>query len=125
MLIKPVFGGLERIKMEIKITKTTHPKQKPDQSKRGFGIYDTDHMFIMNYDEGEGWHDPRIVPYAPFELDPAAMVLHYAQEVFEGLKAYHTADGSIQLFRPEKPAPPDFRGRFRFREGPASVFPRK
>ncbi len=89
--------------MEIKITRTTTPKQKPaDQSKLGFGIYYTDHMFIMNYDEPEGWHDPRIVPYAPFELDPAAMVLHYAQEVFEGLKAYRTADGSIQLFRPEK-----------------------
>ena len=50
MLIKPVFGGMERIKMEIKITKTTHPKQKPDQSKLGFGIYYTDHMFIMNYE---------------------------------------------------------------------------
>ena len=89
--------------MEIKITKTTTPKAKPaDQSKLGFGKYYTDHMFIMNYDEGQGWHDARIVPYAPFELDPAAMVLHYAQEIFEGLKAYRTADGSIQLFRPEK-----------------------
>jgi len=89
--------------MEIKITRTTNPKKKPeDQSKLGFGVYYTDHMFIMNYDEGEGWHDARIVPYAPFELDPASMVFHYAQEVFEGLKAYRTADGSIQLFRPEK-----------------------
>ncbi len=88
--------------MEIKITKTTNPKQKPDQTKLGFGNYYTDHMFIMNYDEGQGWHDPRIVPYGPFEIDPASMVLHYAQEVFEGLKAYRTADGKIQLFRPEK-----------------------
>ncbi len=89
--------------MEIKITRTTNPKKKPeDQSKLGFGVYYTDHMFIMNYDEGEGWHDARIVPYAPFELDPASMVFHYAQEVFEGLKAYRTLDGSIQLFRPEK-----------------------
>lgn len=89
--------------MEIKVTRTSKPKQKPtDQSKLGFGVYYTDHMFIMNYDEGEGWHDARIVPYAPFELDPAAMVLHYAQEVFEGLKAYRAKDGSIQLFRPEK-----------------------
>ncbi len=88
--------------MEIKIQKTTAPKQKPDQKKLGFGIYYTDHMFIMNYDEGQGWHDPRIVPYGPVSLDPAAMVLHYAQEVFEGLKAYRTADGKIQLFRPEK-----------------------
>ena len=86
--------------MEISITKTTTPKQKPaDESKLGFGQYYTDHMFIMNYDEGEGWHNPRIVPYGPFELDPAAMVLHYAQEIFEGMKAYRTADGSIQLFR--------------------------
>lgn len=88
--------------MEIKIQKTTAPKEKPDQTKLGFGKYYTDHMFIMNYDEGEGWHDPRIVPYGPFSLDPAAMVLHYAQEIFEGLKAYRTADGKIQLFRPEK-----------------------
>lgn len=86
--------------MEIKIEKTTHPKAKPDQNALGFGNYYTDHMFIMNYDEGQGWHDPRIVPYAPFELDPAAMVLHYAQEVFEGLKAYRTDKGEILLFRP-------------------------
>lgn len=88
--------------MEIKITKTTSPKTKPDQNNLGFGIHFTDHMFIMNYDEGQGWHDARIVPYGPFEIDPACMVLHYAQEIFEGLKAYRTADGSIQLFRPEK-----------------------
>lgn len=88
--------------MEIKIQKTTSPKAKPDQNKLGFGIYYTDHMFLMNYDEGEGWHDPRIVPYGPISLDPAAMVLHYAQEIFEGLKAYRTAEGDIQLFRPEK-----------------------
>lgn len=89
--------------MEIKITRTTNPKQKPaDESKLGFGQYYTDHMFIMNYDEGQGWHDARIVPYGPFELDPACMVLHYAQEIFEGLKAYRRADGEIQLFRPEK-----------------------
>ena len=90
------------MKMNITITKTTAPKQKPDQTKLGFGQYYTDHMFIMNYDEGQGWHDPRIVPYGPFQLDPAAMVLHYGQEVFEGLKAYRTAEGKIQLFRPEK-----------------------
>ncbi len=87
--------------MEITIQKTTAPKQKPDQTKLGFGNYFTDHMFIMNYDEGDGWHDPRIVPYGPFALDPASMVLHYAQEIFEGLKAYRTAEGKIQLFRPE------------------------
>lgn len=89
--------------MEIKITKTTNKKAKPeDQSKLGFGKFYTDHMFLMNYDEGEGWHNARIVPYGPIELDPAAMCLHYGQEVFEGLKAYKTADGNIQLFRPDK-----------------------
>ena len=89
--------------MEIKITKTTTPKQKPaDQSALGFGKYYTDHMFIMNYDEGQGWHDARIVPYGPISLDPAAMCLHYGQEVFEGMKAYKTEDGGVQLFRPEK-----------------------
>lgn len=88
--------------MEIKIQKTDAPKQKPDQTKLGFGNYYTDHMFMMNYDEGQGWHDARIVPYGPIALDPAAMVLHYAQEVFEGLKAYRTSEGKIQLFRPEK-----------------------
>ncbi len=59
-------------------------------------------MFMMNYDEGKGWHDPRIVPYAPLELDPSAMVFHYAQEVFEGLKAYKDKQGHVRLFRPDK-----------------------
>jgi branched-chain amino acid aminotransferase len=57
-------------------------------------------MFLMNYTEGQGWHDARIVPYGPLSLEPTTMVLHYAQEIFEGLKAYRTADGKIQLFRP-------------------------
>jgi branched-chain amino acid aminotransferase len=59
-------------------------------------------MFLMDYVEGKGWHDARIVPYQELSLDPAAMVLHYNQEVFEGLKAYHLQDGGIGLFRPEK-----------------------
>lgn len=91
--------------MEIKITKTTAPKQKPqDESKLGFGRVMTDHMFLMDYNAGQGWHDARIVPYGPLELDPSSMVLHYAQEVFEGLKAYRWADGSVHLFRPEENA---------------------
>lgn len=90
---------MEQIKIEL--TKT--PKQKPqDENALGFGKIFTDHMFVMNYDKGEGWHNPRIVPYAPFELSPAAMCLHYGQEAFEGLKAYKTKDGEVQLFRPEK-----------------------
>ena len=89
--------------MDIRVELTKTPKAKPtDESNLGFGHVFTDHMFIMNYDKGQGWHDARIVPYAPLELSPAAMCLHYAQEVFEGLKAYRTAEGSVQLFRPEE-----------------------
>ena len=92
--------------MEIKITRTTAPKAKPaDESKLGFGKTFTDHMFIMEYDEGQGWHDPRIVPFGDISLSPAAMVFHYGQEVFEGLKAYRTADNKIQLFKAYRTAP--------------------
>lgn len=90
--------------MEIKIQKTTTPKQKPDWKNLGFGHIFTDHMFVMDYDEGQGWHDARIVPYQPLVLDPSALVFHYAQECFEGLKAYRCPDGSVQLFRPDKNA---------------------
>jgi branched-chain amino acid aminotransferase len=86
---------------QIKITRAATLKEKPDSSTLVFGKSMTDHMFIADYDEGQGWHDPRIVPYAPLQIDPAAKVLHYAEEIFEGLKAYRTADGSIQLFRPD------------------------
>lgn len=88
--------------MNISITRTTAPKQKPDENNLGFGQYFTDHMFIMDYTEGKGWHDARIVPYAPLELDPSTMVLHYGQAIFEGLKAYKAKNGEILLFRPEK-----------------------
>ncbi len=89
--------------MEIKIELTKTPKAKPqDETKLGFGHIFTDHMFVMNYDTGEGWHDARIVPFDDVTLSPAAMCLHYGQEIFEGLKAYRTADGSIQLFRPDE-----------------------
>lgn len=90
--------------MQIRIEKTTAPKAKPDWKSLGFGHIFTDHMFIMDYDEGMGWHDARIVPYQPLVLDPSALVFHYAQECFEGLKAYRCADGSVQLFRPDKNA---------------------
>ena len=84
---------------EIKITRAATLKEKPESSTLVFGKNMTDHMFLVDYDEGQGWHDPRIVPYGPLQIDPAAKVLHYAEEIFEGLKAYRTADGSIQLFR--------------------------
>ncbi len=84
------------------ITKTTNPKQRPeDESKLGFGKVFTDHMFVMNYTEGKGWHDGRIVPYEKLSLDPSAMVFHYGQEMFEGLKAYRGRDGKARLFRPD------------------------
>lgn len=88
--------------LDIKIVRTTEPKAKPqDESKLGFGKIFTDHMFLMDYTAGEGWHDARVVPYASLPMDPATVVFHYAQEIFEGMKAYRTADGSVQLFRPD------------------------
>ncbi len=89
--------------MEIKVQMTASPKQKPqDESKLGFGQIFTDHMFLMNYTKGQGWHDARIVPYGAFDMDPACMVLHYGQAIFEGTKCYRREDGGLQLFRPEE-----------------------
>ncbi len=87
--------------MEIKFVEREVLKQKPDENNLAFGKYMTDYMFMCEWTKGIGWHDARIVPEGPIEMDPASMVLHYAQETFEGLKAYRTASGSIQLFRPE------------------------
>ena len=87
--------------MDIKITKATELKTKPtleEEASLGFGKRFTDHMFMMNYDNGE-WHDARIVPYQRLSLDPSCSVLHYAQEIFEGLKAYRADDGRILMFR--------------------------
>lgn len=86
--------------LDIKITRTTAPKAKPT-GKLGFGKLFTDHMFVMDYTRGKGWHDPRIVPFQDITLSPAAMVFHYGQEMFEGLKAYKGADGKNYLFRPD------------------------
>lgn len=85
-----------------KFAKTTQPKKKTSEGELGFGQYFTDHMFLLDYSESRGWHDGRIVPYGPLCLDPAASVLHYGQESFEGLKAYHGDRGSICLFRPDQ-----------------------
>ena len=90
--------------MDIKVVRSTEPKQKPDQSKLGFGRYFTDHMFIMDHSAEKGWHNARIVPYGNLEISPASTVLHYGAEIFEGLKAYRLKDGSVQLFRPEENA---------------------
>ena len=88
--------------MELTVSTAEKLKEKPDESSLGFGTKFTDHMFNMDYTPEKGWHSARIVPYAPFSLDPSTMFLHYAQGVFEGLKAYRTASGSIQLFRPQE-----------------------
>ncbi|MCL2344158.1 MAG: branched-chain amino acid aminotransferase [Firmicutes bacterium] len=89
---------MENIRIEL--TKT--PKAKPEIKGIPFGTHFTDHMFLLDYEKGRGWFDPRIVPYGPISLPPSAMVFHYAQEIFEGLKAYRTPAGGIQLFRPEE-----------------------
>ncbi len=86
---------------DIPVTLTANPKEKPaSDANLGFGHIFTDHMFIMEYEEGKGWHDARIVEYTPMTIWPSAMVFHYGQAVFEGMKAYRLADGSVNLFRP-------------------------
>ncbi|MCI8895153.1 MAG: branched-chain amino acid aminotransferase [Lachnospiraceae bacterium] len=87
--------------MEIRFEKREQLKEKPDQTQLGFGKYMTDYMFVMDWEQDRGWYDARIIPHGPIELMPACVTLHYAQETFEGLKAYRRGDGSIQLFRPE------------------------
>ena len=84
---------------EIAITRTATPRQPPKDETLTFGNVFTDHMFLMDYHQGQGWHDPRIVPYAPFSLDPATCVLHYGQAIFDGLKAFRGRDGQVRLFR--------------------------
>lgn len=89
--------------MEIKIIEVPPEKRKPrptDEAKLGFGKVFTDHFFHMTYHAGRGWHDPIIEPYRPLQLEPTAMCLHYAQEIFEGMKAYRGKGGAIYLFRP-------------------------
>ena len=88
--------------LDIKITRTETPKEKPAKGQKlGFGKIFTDHMFVMNYTEGKGWHDARVVPFQNISLSPAAMVYHYGQEMFEGLKAYRGDNGEAYLFRPD------------------------
>ena len=86
--------------MNIDIKRTTIPRVKPeDERKLGFGRVLSDHMFLMEYDEDRGWHDPRIEPYHSLSIDPASPGLHYGQQIFEGLKAYRSPNGEILLFR--------------------------
>ena len=84
------------------VTRTTHARQKPADEGLGFGTAFSDHMFVMDYVDGAGWHEGRIEPYGPLSVDPAAAVLHYAQAVFDGLKAFRGVDGKIRVFRADK-----------------------
>ncbi|QKY70079.1 branched-chain amino acid aminotransferase [Lentibacillus sp. CBA3610] len=86
----------------IRIDLCSAGKEKPQPDQLEFGRSFTDHMFLMDYTDDKGWHDPRIVPYEPLTVDPSAMVFHYGQSVFEGMKAYLTSDGDAQLFRPQR-----------------------
>ncbi len=91
--------------LDIRYELTKNPKTKPaEDNPLKFGTIFTDHMFVMNYETGKGWHDARVVPYAPISLEPSAMVFHYGQEMFEGMKAYKTDDDKTLLFRPFKNA---------------------
>ena len=94
--------------MEISTTLTDHPVDAERLAEilanPGFGTHFTDHMFTVEWTPEKGWHDARITPYGPLTLDPATAVLHYAQETFEGMKAYRHEDSSVWLFRPEENA---------------------
>jgi branched-chain amino acid aminotransferase len=91
-----------------KVTPSSHPLSEPERARilanPGFGLHFTDHMVAIDWSADRGWHDARVQPYGPLTIDPACSVLHYAQEIFEGLKAYRHADGSIWAFRPESNA---------------------
>ncbi|NIK11689.1 branched-chain amino acid aminotransferase [Alkalibacillus almallahensis] len=86
----------------LSVFKTTSYQEKPFDHELSFGRTFTDHMFLMDYSEESGWHNARITPYQPLQIDPAAMVFHYGQSVFEGLKAYLSPEGEPLLFRPQK-----------------------
>ncbi|MBQ8371787.1 MAG: branched-chain amino acid aminotransferase [Clostridia bacterium] len=86
--------------MKIEIIENSVRSEMPEESKLGFGKYFTDHMFVMEYEEGKGWQNARIIPFGNISLHPASTVLHYGAEIFEGLKVYRTKDGSLQMFRP-------------------------
>src|SRR5512141_1633794 len=94
--------------LDISIVPSAHPRPDAEVAEilanPGFGTYFTDHMLTVEWTPEKGWHDARITPYGPLTLDPATAVLHYAQETFEGMKAYRHADGSIWDFRPEENA---------------------
>ncbi|SDM14317.1 branched chain amino acid aminotransferase apoenzyme [Halarsenatibacter silvermanii] len=94
----------ETIDEQITIEKTKDPKEIPADDDLDFGRLFSDHMFMMEYESGKGWHDPQIIPYQPLEIDPGSSFCHYCQVTFEGMKAYRNEDDEIMLFRPDKNA---------------------
>jgi branched-chain amino acid aminotransferase len=88
--------------LTIPVERTSAPRPRPAEADLGFGRHFADHMFVMRYHAGRGWEEPRIVPYAPFTLDPAASVFHYGQAMFEGLKAFRGPDGTVAIFRVDR-----------------------
>lgn len=90
---------MEEEQHEIRTEMCSSGKEKPKADQLEFGRIFTDHMFLMDYSDEKGWHDPRIVPYEPLNIDPSSMVFHYGQSVFEGMKAYLTSEGDAQLFQ--------------------------
>ena len=112
----------------IELKPTSHPLSDAEReailASPGFGRHFTDNMVTVRWTEGRGWHDAQLVPYAPLSMDPANMTLHYAQTIFEGLKAYRQPDGTVATFRPEANAE-RFRTRpaaWRCRELPTDLF---
>src|SRR6266540_588322 len=99
---EPFNEGMSAMLNPIRIAKATTLKGKPKDADLGFGQLFTDHMFVADFQDEKGWYDPRIEPYGPLALDPAAAVLHYAQSIFDGLKAFRGVDGKVRLFRPQK-----------------------
>lgn len=87
--------------LDVRLKKAKELKEKPDQDSLGFGQFFTDHMLTMQWSQAEGWHNAEIRPYGDFQVDPAAMVFHYGQAIFEGLKVYRGPDGSILMYRPK------------------------
>ena len=96
------------VSLQFELRANPHPHSEQERravlANPGFGVHFTDHMAVATWTASDGWHDSAVVPYGPFSLDPATAVLHYAQEVFEGLKAYRHGDGSVWLFRPDRNA---------------------
>lgn len=85
----------------LSVTRTKNPKQKVPKEELTFGSVTTDHLLEIDWNQKTGWSDPKIVPYGPFSMDPAASVFHYGFEAFEGMKAYRDDNGDVRLFRPE------------------------